>query len=72
MTTILAVILLITLIYYKLKYPTIKGAWGERKVKSILENLPKDDFYHFHDLYIPLADGRTSQIDHVVVSSKGK
>jgi len=47
------------------------GARGERWVAKVLqERLPKE--YHvLNDIYLPLPDGTTTQIDHIVVSRFG-
>lgn len=51
---------------------TVKGAVGEKKVNSTLETLNSERYLIFHDLYIPIANGKkTSQVDHVVLSPKG-
>ena len=47
------------------------GRRGERAVAKELARLRKKDFVVLNDLLLPLPGGRTSQIDHVVVSSKG-
>ena len=57
-------------IWAKKSFPALKGKYGERMVKKSLEKLDSKEYHIFHDLYIPTKKG-TSQIDHVVVSSKG-
>lgn len=43
---------------------------SESKVRDCLKLLEKPDYYTTHDITIPKEDG-TSQIDHVIVSTKG-
>lgn len=55
--------------------PTIqstKGRLGEALVRSRLEkNLPPDKYVVINNLYLPLGNRGTTQIDHVVVSPFG-
>lgn len=51
--------------------PEEKGKRGEERVASLLEReLPKT-YVTLSDLYLPLPDGTTTQIDHVVISPYG-
>jgi len=51
--------------------PAVKGWKGERKVRRyILKGMNKNDVL-INDVIVPGDDGKTSQIDHVLVSSKG-
>ena len=47
------------------------GRRGEKIVAKQLATLKKKDYIILNDLMIPSSNGRTSQIDHVVVSTKG-
>lgn len=47
------------------------GKRGERIVAKELAKLKKKDFIIINDLLLPAAKGRTSQVDHVVVSTRG-
>ncbi|MDE7345817.1 MAG: NERD domain-containing protein [Muribaculaceae bacterium] len=47
------------------------GRRGERMVAKELGKLRKKDFIVLNDLMLPASNGRTSQIDHVVVSTRG-
>lgn len=47
------------------------GKRGERIVAKELAKLKKKDYIVINDLMLPTTNGRTSQIDHVVVSSRG-
>lgn len=48
-----------------------KGKKGEKIVASELGRLSRRDHIVLNDLLIPVAEGRTSQIDHIVVGRKG-
>ena len=51
--------------------PKQKGARGERIVaKRLRDGLP-DEYLIMNDVYLPLPDGTTTQIDHIVVSQYG-
>lgn len=47
------------------------GKEGERKVAKALSSLPQRDFVALSDIVVPSANGRSSQIDHIVVSTRG-
>ncbi|MGN0826945.1 MAG: NERD domain-containing protein [Kiritimatiellia bacterium] len=47
------------------------GNWGERMVRESLMGGLSDEYCLFNDLYLPLPDGSTTQVDHVVVSRYG-
>lgn len=47
------------------------GRRGEKMVAKELGRLKKKDYIVINDLMIPASNGRTSQIDHVVVSTRG-
>lgn len=63
-------LLMATMILVKVRYPMIKGAAGELKVKKILSNLDSN-YIVYHDLYIPNGARGTTQLDHVVTSPYG-
>ncbi|MBM7565755.1 NERD domain-containing protein [Paenibacillus sacheonensis] len=69
MIYLFAVILLILFIITK--SPKLKGIIGEKSVVHKLNKLDKSKYITIHDLTIPSASGRTTQIDHVVVSIYG-
>ena len=49
-----------------------KGRIGEMIVSSrLIKGLPQDEYFILNDLYLPIEDGRTTQIDHIVVSRFG-
>ncbi|MDE5871280.1 MAG: NERD domain-containing protein, partial [Muribaculaceae bacterium] len=47
------------------------GKRGEKMVAKELARLRKKDYIIINDLMLPTSNGRTSQIDHVVVSTRG-
>lgn len=47
------------------------GRRGEKMVAKELSRLKKKDFIVINDLLLPNANGKTSQIDHVVISTRG-
>lgn len=47
------------------------GKRGEKIVAKELARLKKRDYIVLNDLLLPTANGKTSQIDHVVVSTRG-
>ena len=48
-----------------------KGKRGEKRVYNILSKSLPDGFIVLNDIYLPLSDGATTQIDHIVVSQYG-
>lgn len=59
-------------LYIVLSIPSVKGRMGEGRVNSVLESLSKTYGGCFiHDVIIPGENGKTSQIDHVYVCSRG-
>lgn len=54
-----------------LKLPTVKGFIGEKAAQMILNKLDKEKYYVLNDLLIPDSNGKTTQIDHVVISQYG-
>ena len=66
---ILYALLIAFAIYYGWNYKKIRGRRGEKKVSSILMKLP-DDYFLFDDVYLTSAT-HSSQIDHVVISTRG-
>lgn len=47
------------------------GKRGEKMVAKELARLKKKDFIVLNDVLLPTVNGKTSQIDHVVVSTRG-
>ena len=51
--------------------PKQKGKRGEKLVAGRLRKGLPDEYLILNDIYLPLPDGTTTQIDHVVVSQYG-
>lgn len=47
------------------------GWFGERIVAFLLRRLDQNQYRRLHNIYLPLPDGTTTQIDHIVVSAYG-
>ncbi|TMU84287.1 NERD domain-containing protein [Bacillus sp. BHET2] len=62
---------LIVLLAFFASTPLIKGKIGEGKVRYHLGKLNPEHYVVLHDLLIPAQDGKTTQIDHVVLSKAG-
>ena len=67
---IMAVIIALRIKWVKGK-PSRKGKARERQVAKILSSLKHKDFIVFNDLILPSSNGHTSQIDHLVISTRG-
>lgn len=48
-----------------------KGRLGEKQVSKILASMKRKDFIVMNDIILPTVQGRTSQIDHLVISTHG-
>lgn len=68
---LLAVFVFILISLQMLKSPKVKGRIGESSVRRKLRKLDSEEYKVLHDLMIRRANGRTSQIDHVVISRYG-
>jgi len=63
---------LMALYYFKKKLPQIKGRIGENYVrKGLKKSLDENKYTIINDVTLPLEDGGTTQIDHIVVSTFG-
>ena len=59
-------------IVWKVVRPRVCGAFGEKLLDVVLRRKLDASLYHvLNDIYLPLDDGSTTQIDHVVVSPFG-
>lgn len=47
------------------------GREGERKVQHVLDSMKNNANIPFHDLLLPTAGGHTTQIDHLLISTRG-
>ncbi|WP_139998004.1 nuclease-related domain-containing protein [Paenibacillus paridis] len=53
------------------KSPTFKGFIGEASVRAKLKKLNPKEYILLKDIVLKKADGRTSQVDHIVISKYG-
>jgi len=58
------------ILFFILRFSSVKGKMGEKRVGSILASLPEEEYKVINNLLIS-QNGRTTQIDHVVVSEYG-
>ncbi|WP_025852921.1 NERD domain-containing protein [Paenibacillus ehimensis] len=65
---VLAIMIVATII---LNSPTIKGMIGEKSVTNQLNKLNKEKYIILNDVTIPSSSGKTTQLDHVVISTYG-
>lgn len=56
-------------IYFRINQAHIRGRWGERRISSKLLSLP-NEYHLYNDVYIEV-EGRSVQIDHVIISQYG-
>lgn len=68
---LLIVFIAAILILFRKQIFATAGEKGEMAVAIRLSNLPKNDYFVINDLLFRRQNGRTSQIDHVVVSRYG-
>ena len=66
----LAFVVALKILFAVLGSAWFKGAFGEWVVGRKLARLP-EGYVVLNDVYLPLADGTTTQIDHIVVSRYG-
>ena len=66
---IILVILFIILIVY-LKHPSTRGKHGENKVRRVIGETVENEQYVIND-FILANDGKSSQIDHIVINPHG-
>jgi hypothetical protein len=63
---------LMALYYVKKKLPEIKGRIGEKHVrKGLIKYLDVAKYTILNDVTLPLEDGGTTQVDHILVSNFG-
>lgn len=65
------IVMLLFLLLMRKYSPAIKGTLGEKKISITLSKLQLPNSTIYHDLYIPTSSGKTSQIDHLVLTPKG-
>lgn len=69
-TTWLLWVIIIIVLTYRILKPKIKGFMGEKTVSAILSMLDKEKYMLINDVMVEY-NGKTSQIDHVVISNYG-
>lgn len=72
MSSVFPIIVILIFLYLivRLRLPAIKGAYGERIVKSKLQQLG-EEYTVFHDVNIPNGERGMTQVDHIVTSRYG-
>lgn len=65
------VLFLLIIVSILLKNPKVIGYLGERGIRKKLSQLDPTTYLTLYDVMIPTAEGKTSQIDHVVISPYG-
>lgn len=68
---LITVLMLAAVIKWRSGRAARKGRHGEKVVAKELARLGRKDYIVINDLLVPSANGHTSQIDHVVVSTRG-
>ena len=71
LTTYYIIMVLLIVIAAIIKLPSVKGKLGEQFVAVFLSRLDKEKYLVLNDVLLPLEEGKTSQIDHVIVSAYG-
>ena len=67
----LFLVIALKLFFWWWNSPKRKGARGEKLVAGRLRKGLPDEYRILNDIYLPLPDGTTTQIDHIVVSQYG-
>jgi DNA-directed RNA polymerase subunit RPC12/RpoP len=67
----LFLVIALKLFFWWWNSPKRKGARGEKLVAGRLRKGLPDEYRILNDIYLPLPDGTTTQIDHVIVSQYG-
>jgi len=70
MTAFFCIILVILIAVFAYFLPS-KGQIGEYSVVQKLKKLPEEQYRVINDVLLPTSSGKTSQIDHIVVSMYG-
>jgi len=70
MEIILFIFFVVASIIFRIFQPKIKGYIGEKSVAIILSFLPSDKYKIVNNILIK-SNGRTTQIDHLVISIYG-
>ena len=67
----LFLVIALKLFFWWWNSPKRKGARGEKLVAGRLRKGLPEEYLILNDIYLPLPDGTTTQIDHVIVSQYG-
>ncbi|MEW9672866.1 NERD domain-containing protein [Ammoniphilus sp. 3BR4] len=70
MSLYLAILLVLIIFSVLLKNPKFKGYLGERAIQRKLRSLGRK-YIVLNDIMIPTSEGKTSQIDHIILSPYG-
>ncbi|WP_421381983.1 NERD domain-containing protein [Bacillus salacetis] len=54
-----------------LNHPSVKGMIGESWIRFHLSKLDQENYFILHNILLPAQNGKTTQVDHVVVSPYG-
>lgn len=65
------IFILFVILTVVLSSPKVKGIIGESSALAVLKLLDKEKYVTLYDLMVRLADGKTTQIDHLVISTYG-
>lgn len=68
---LIALLVLAIVMWWRNGRDARKGKHGEKVVAKELARLGSREYIVIHDLLVPSANGSTSQIDHVLVSTRG-
>lgn len=64
-------LIILAIIAFILSLPKVKGKIGETAVSGLLSSLDSEEYKVLNDIMIRKKDGKTTQIDHIIVSAYG-
>ncbi|MEA4826893.1 MAG: nuclease-related domain-containing protein [Clostridium sp.] len=64
-------LIILAIIAFILSLPKVKGIIGETAVSGLLSSLDSEEYKVLNDIMIRKKDGKTTQIDHIIVSDYG-
>ncbi|MGY0374643.1 nuclease-related domain-containing protein [Clostridium sp. JNZ J1-5] len=64
-------LIILAIIVFILSLPKVKGKIGETAVGGLLSSLDSEEYKVLNDIMIRKKDGKTTQIDHIIVSAYG-
>jgi hypothetical protein len=65
------ILILVVVAAFILSLPSVKGYFGELSIRIWLSFLDKGKYKVINDVMIPSGEGKTAQIDHIVISVYG-